>query len=78
QVVKVIIGNKGVKLTSHLSVSSRFLVFLPDLDHIGVSLQITNEQEKQRLLDSIKKITQSENPRGYSLRTAAEGASYEE
>ena len=78
QVVKESIGNKGVKLTSHLSVSSRFLVFLPDLDHIGVSLKITNEQEKQRLLESIKKITQSENPRGYILRTAAEGASYEE
>ncbi|MDE5002880.1 ribonuclease E/G, partial [Francisella tularensis] len=62
----------------HLSVSSRFLVFLPDLDQIVVSLKITNEQEKQRLLESIKKITQSENPRGYILRTAAEGSSYEE
>ncbi|MDE5023052.1 ribonuclease E/G, partial [Francisella tularensis subsp. holarctica] len=71
-------GKKGVKLTSHLSVSTRFLVCLPDLDHIGVSLKITNEQEKQRLLDSIKKITQSENPRGDILRTAAEVASYEE
>ncbi|MFL9629282.1 ribonuclease E/G, partial [Aeromonas jandaei] len=59
-------------------VSSRFLVFLPDLDHIGISLKINKEEEKQRLLDSIKKITQSENPRGYILRTAAEGASYEE
>ncbi|AJI53159.1 Rne/Rng family ribonuclease [Francisella philomiragia] len=78
QVVKESIGNKGVKLTSHLSVSSRFLVFLPDLDHIGISLKINKEEEKQRLLDSIKKITQSENPRGYILRTAAEGASYEE
>ncbi|MDE5022930.1 Rne/Rng family ribonuclease, partial [Francisella tularensis subsp. holarctica] len=57
QVVKESIGNKGVKLTTHLSVSSRFLVFLPDLDQIGVSLKITNEQEKQRLLESIKKIT---------------------
>ncbi|MDE5041593.1 ribonuclease E/G, partial [Francisella tularensis subsp. holarctica] len=68
----------GVKLTSHLSVYSRFLVFLPDLDHIGVTLKITNEQEKQRLLESIKKITQIENPLGYILRTAAEGDSYEE
>ncbi|API87719.1 Rne/Rng family ribonuclease [Francisella uliginis] len=78
QVVKESIGNKGVKLTSHLSVSSRFLVFLPDLDHIGISLKINKEEEKQRLLDSIQKITQSENPRGYILRTAAEGASFEE
>ena len=78
QVVKESIGNKGVKLTSHLSVSSRFLVFLPDLDHIGVSLKISNEEEKCRLLNTIQKITTSENPRGYILRTAAEGASFEE
>ncbi|QIV96789.1 RNAse G [Allofrancisella inopinata] len=78
QVVKESIGNKGVKLTSHLSVSSRFLVFLPDLDHIGVSLKITNQEEKQRLIQIIQKITMSENPRGYILRTAAEGASFED
>ncbi|MGQ4002779.1 Rne/Rng family ribonuclease [Francisellaceae bacterium CB300] len=78
QVVKESIGNKGVKLTSHLSVSSRFLVFLPDLDHVGVSLKISSEEEKERLLDTIQQITTSENPRGYILRTAAEGASFEE
>ncbi|KEI35174.1 Rne/Rng family ribonuclease [Allofrancisella frigidaquae] len=78
QVVKESIGNKGVKLTSHLSVSSRFLVFLPDLDHIGVSLKITKQEEKQRLIQLIQKITMSENPRGYILRTAAEGASFED
>ncbi|MBK2026657.1 Rne/Rng family ribonuclease, partial [Allofrancisella guangzhouensis] len=78
QVVKESIGNKGVKLTSHLSVSSRFLVFLPDLDHIGISLKITSQEEKQRLLETIQKITMSENPRGYILRTAAEGASFED
>ncbi|MFT5950519.1 MAG: ribonuclease G [Francisella sp.] len=78
QVVKESIGNKGVKLTSHLSVSSRFLVFLPDLNHIGISLKISNEEEKDRLLNAIQQITTSENPRGYILRTAAEGASFEE
>ena len=78
QVVKESIGNKGVKLTSHLSVSSRFLVFLPDLDHIGISLKISSEEEKERLLNTIQQITTSENPRGYILRTAAEGASAEE
>ena len=78
QIVKESIGNKGVKLTSHLSVSSRFLVFLPDLDHVGISLKINNEEEKRRLLDTIQQITTSENPRGYILRTAAEGATFEE
>ena len=78
QVVKESIGNKGVKLTSHLSVSSRFMVYLPDLDHLGVSLKISNQNEKNRLIDNVKKITKSENPRGYILRTAAEGATLEE
>ena len=78
QIVKESIGNKGVKLTSHLSVSSRFLVFLPNLNHIGISLKISKEEEKERLLNTIKKVTASENPRGYILRTAAEGASFEE
>ncbi len=54
------------------------MVFLPDLDHVGVSLKISNEEEKERLLDTIQQITTSENPRGYILRTAAEGASFEE
>lgn len=78
QVVKESIGNKGVKLTLHLSVSSRFLVYLPDLDHIGISLKISSQEEKDRLLNNIKAITKSENPRGYILRTAAEDASLEE
>ncbi|MDE4938601.1 ribonuclease E/G, partial [Francisella tularensis] len=47
-------------------------------DHIGVTLKRTKEPDTQRLLESIKKITQSDNPRGYIIRTAAEGASYEE
>ncbi|AXA34667.1 Rne/Rng family ribonuclease [Francisella adeliensis] len=78
QIVKESIGNKGVKLTCHLSVSSRFLVFLPDLDHIGISLRISKDDEKNRLQEIIKKITVTEKPRGYILRTAAEGATFEE
>lgn len=78
QIVKESIGNKGVKLTSHLSVSSRFLVFLPDLDHVGVSLKISSIEEKERLVNTIKEITKSEFPRGYILRTAAEGATCDE
>lgn len=78
QVVKESIGNKGAKLTSHLSVSSRFLVFLPDLDHIGISLRITNVDEREKLLKYIQEIKSTDNPRGYILRTAADGATYEE
>jgi ribonuclease G len=54
------------------------MVYLPDLDHVGVSLKISNQDEKNRLLDNVKKITKSQNPRGYILRTAADGASEEE
>ena len=78
QIVKESIGNKGAKLTSHLSVSSRFLVYIPDLDHIGVSLKIDNLEEKNRLIEIVKSINKQENPRGYILRTAAENATYNE
>ncbi len=71
QVVKDPLGTKGARLTTHLSIPSRYLVLVPNTTDIGVSHQIENEEERSRL----KKIVQDatiENEHGYIIRTAAE------
>lgn len=85
QVVKDPIGSKGARLTSRLSVSSRYLVYMPDVDHVGVSQRIDTEEERERLRrllsDALAGLAESDAPtgggarHGYILRTVAEGAS---
>lgn len=72
QVVKDPIGNKGARLTTQLSVSSRALVFMPGLEHIGVSLRIEDETERNRL-KSLLLEGEEHVKGGYIIRTAAEG-----
>ena len=77
QVIKDPIGTKGARLTTRISLPSRYLVFMPDLNYIGISQRIEEEQERERL----KKAAQDfilKQPGGYIIRTAAEGASAEE
>ena len=72
QVIKDPLGSKGARLTTQLSVSSRYLVYMPDTQGIGVSLKIEDEQERERLKNCL--ISQLEpGASGYILRTAAEG-----
>ena len=67
-------GSKGARLTTQLSVSSRYLVYMPDAQGIGVSLKIEDEQERERLKQCLsQKLPEQDG--GYILRTAAEGAS---
>lgn len=73
QVTKDPVGTKGARLTTHLSIASRHLVFMPDLDHIGVSLRLETETERERLKAELEKILSAENARGYIVRTVAEG-----
>ncbi|MCF6765404.1 ribonuclease G [Thiotrichales bacterium 19S3-7] len=73
QVMKDPLGTKGARLTSHLSLASRFLVYMPDLDHIGVSLRIEDEAERERLQEVMKEALASQEPRGFIVRTASEG-----
>ncbi|TNF66435.1 MAG: ribonuclease G [Gammaproteobacteria bacterium] len=73
QVMKDPLGTKGARLTSHLSLASRFLVYMPDLDHIGISLRIEDEAERERLQDVMKEALDLEEPRGFIVRTAADG-----
>lgn len=72
QVVKDPIGSKGARLTTQLSVSSRYLVYMPETQGIGVSLKIDGEQEHERLKDCLMSQLESAEG-GYILRTAAEG-----
>ena len=81
QVTKDALGTKGARLSAELSVSSRFLVYMPDSDHIGVSQRIENEQERQRLrdiVDVLKVHPSVAGTGGFIVRTAAEGVSTDE
>jgi len=53
QVIKDELGTKGARLTTHLTIPSRFLVLMPDNQHIGISQRIEDEDERQRLKDII-------------------------
>jgi ribonuclease G len=81
QVIKDPIGSKGARLTTQLSVSSRYLVYMPDVAHIGISQRIEAETERQRLRDELGEAltdVSEEERQGYILRTAAEGAGIED
>ena len=71
QVVKDPIGSKGPRLSRHLSFPGRFLVFMPGIDHIGISRKITDPEERERLRDLIRSHAQPGE--GYIVRTAAIG-----
>lgn len=76
QVVKDPMGSKGARLTTQLSVSTRYLVLLPQTDHIGVSQLIGDPLERNRLQQVLAAALAAENmddPGGFILRTAAEG-----
>jgi ribonuclease G len=77
QVVKDPLGKKGARLTTQLSVSTRYLVYMPQSDHVGVSQRIEDTAERARLQEVLAEALDSEGMEdsgGYILRTAAEGA----
>ncbi|MGA7648457.1 MAG: Rne/Rng family ribonuclease [Terriglobales bacterium] len=77
QIAKEPIGKKGARITSHIALPGRFLVFMPTVNHTGVSRKISSEEERLRL----KRIIQSERENGgggFIVRTAAAGATDEE
>ena len=73
QVVKDPIGTKGARLTTHLSIPSRYLVLLPYGKTIGISQRIEDEGERARLKETIVALQNPERPLGYIIRTNAEG-----
>jgi ribonuclease G len=76
QIAKEPIGKKGARITSHIALPGRFLVFMPTVQHIGVSRKISSDEERQRL----KRIVMGERNGhgGFIVRTAADGVSEEE
>jgi len=76
QVVKDPIGSKGARLTTHLSVPSRYLVLLPYAKVVGVSVRIEDETERTRLKDIMQSLAAA-TTLGYIVRTNAEGQSQE-
>jgi Rne/Rng family ribonuclease len=77
QIAKEPIGKKGARITSHIALPGRFLVYMPTVNHTGVSRKIASEEERQRL----KRIVLSERENGHGgfiVRTAAQGAAEEE
>jgi ribonuclease G len=77
QVTKDPIGTKGARLTTHLSIPSRYLVYMPGNEHIGVSQRIEDSDERDRLrglIESLAEEAGEENRGGFILRTVSEGA----
>jgi ribonuclease G len=72
QVVKEPLGTKGARITSHLSMPGRFLVYMPTVDHIGISRKIEDREERRRLRGIVQRFReQSGLPGGVIMRTAA-------
>jgi ribonuclease G len=77
QVAKEPIGKKGARVTSHIALPGRYLVYMPTVDHVGVSRKIGSDGERTRLRDVILKH-RDRFPGGIIVRTAAEEHSEED
>jgi ribonuclease G len=77
QIAKEPLGQKGARITSHIALPGRFVVYMPTVEHVGVSRKIPSDEERQRL----KRVLQTHRqgiPGGFICRTAAENKSEEE
>lgn len=77
QVSKEPIGTKGARITSHISLPGRFVVYTPTNEHIGVSRRIEDEKERKRLREIVETGRRKDSG-GYIVRTACEGISKRE
>lgn len=76
QISKEPIGTKGARITAHISLPGRHLVYMPTVDHVGISRRIESENERERL----RKVVESIRPpgTGFIVRTVSEGKSEED
>ncbi len=77
QIAKEPLGQKGARITSHIALPGRYVVFMPTVEHLGVSRKIASDEERLRL----KRILQNHRagiPGGFIVRTAGEGRSEQE
>ena len=75
QVLKDPLGTKGARLTTFITIPSRYLVYMPKGRGIGISARIEDEAERHRLREAANLFLQPDEQGGYIVRTAAEGAS---
>ena len=78
QVLKEPLGTKGARITSHVSLPGRYLVFMPTVEHVGVSRKITDDDERRRLKQLLKEIRMERGGGGLIARTAGLGRSRED
>src|SRR6516162_4898085 len=76
QVAKDPLGTKGARVTSHVSLPGRYMVFMPGTNHIGISRRIESEEERKRLKEIAQSLKTDQG--GFILRTACEGRSKRE
>ena len=72
QVSKEPLGRKGARITSHIALPGRYIVYMPTVDHVGVSRKIESDEERSRLRKIISE-NREDLPGGFIVRTAAEG-----
>ncbi len=71
QVAKEPIGTKGARVTSYVTLPGRYVVYMPTVDHVGISRRIESETERKRLKDIVTAF--KKNGAGYIVRTVSEG-----
>jgi len=77
QIAKEPLGKKGARITSHIALPGRYLVYMPTVNHVGVSRKIASDEERQRLKRII--LEHGKNIQGgFIVRTAGEGHSEED
>ncbi|MFN3237066.1 MAG: ribonuclease E/G [Pseudomonadales bacterium] len=74
QVTKEPISTKGARVSASISLASRFLVYMPETSHIGISQRIEDPEERERLKELLEQIHQPEQGDGFIVRTASERA----
>ena len=74
QVLKDPLGTKGARLTTQITIPSRYLVMMPHGDSVRVSARIEDDTERDRLRGMIEDLRDPDRPAGFIVRTAAEGA----
>ncbi|MCS6293809.1 MAG: ribonuclease E/G, partial [Nitrospira sp.] len=76
QISKGPIGTKGPRVTTYVSLPGRYLVFMPNVEHIGVSRRIAKDEERARLKDIMRRVRRPGC--GYIVRTVSEGVKEDE